>query len=156
MLQKLLAGIIWIGNFLQSPLLLLIRLYWGYKFTTTGFGKLINLMNVADYFQSLGIPFPVANTLLAGSTEMLCGALLLLGLFARIASIPLIGVMTVAFLTAGRDSLVSLLTDHDPSGFFQETPFLFAYAALLVFCFGPGKLSLDYWLSRAYKNKEMP
>ena len=152
MLRKIRA----LGISLQSYFLLLIRVYWGYQFLITGFGKLTNLDQIAAYFQSLGIPFPSLNALCAGSTEMIGGTLLVLGLFSRLASIPLLGVMAVAYLTAERDSLVTLFTQFDPDPFFSRTPFLFTYALLLVFCFGPGRISLDYWFSGAYKNREMP
>jgi putative oxidoreductase len=145
-----------LGNFLSSYLLLVIRLYWGYQFLITGFGKLTHLDNISNYFQSLGIPFPLFNATLTGCTEMIGGGLLLIGLFSRIAAIPLLGVMTVAYLTAESDSLVILFTHLDPSQFFIRTPFLFAYATLLVFCFGPGKISFDYWITGAYRSKKMP
>lgn len=144
-----------IGVALQSILLLVIRLYWGYQFFTTGLGKLQHLDNVAGYFQSLGIPFAYANALLAGSTEMIGGILLFFGLFARIAAIPLFVVMCVAYLSASRDALVQLFTEFNPDPFFQATPFLFLYAIAIVFCFGPGKISLDYFVTGAYKTKAM-
>jgi putative oxidoreductase len=149
-------GIRRIGIFLQSPFLLLIRLYWGYQFAITGFGKFLHLADTSAYFQSLGIPFPYFNTIMASSTEMIGGILLLLGLFSRIASIPLAAVMVVSYLTAGYDTLVALFINFNPDPFVSHTSFLFLYAVLIVFCFGPGKISLDYWLTGAYKTKEMP
>ncbi len=145
-----------IGDFSSSYLLLVIRLYWGYQFAITGFGKLTHLGDIANYFQSLGIPFPMLNATLAGCTEMIGGTLLFLGLFSRIAAIPLLGVMTVAYLTAESDSLVILWNTLDPTQFFSRTPFLFAYGTLIVFCFGPGKISIDYWLTGAHRIRTMP
>lgn len=145
-----------VGKFLRSYLLLIIRLYWGYQFLITGFGKLAHLDTIAAYFQSLGIPFPLLNATLAGCTEMIGGALLILGLFSRIAAIPLMFVMLIAYLTAESDSLLILLRTLDPTQFFSRTPFLFAYAVVLIFCFGPGKISIDYWLTGAHKDKQMP
>lgn len=144
-------GVIVTGNFLSSFLLLAIRLYWGYQFIITGFGKFMALGKVAAYFQSLGIPLPYLNVILSGSTELIGGALLLLGLFSRIAAIPLLGVLTVAYLTAGRENLMTLISKHDPAPFFADTAFLFLYAVLVVFCFGPGKISFDYWLREDHK-----
>ncbi len=145
-----------IGNFISSFLLLIIRLYWGYKFAITGLGKLSNLGSIATYFDSLGIPLPYLNAFLAGSTELLGGCLLFLGLFSRIAVIPLCFVLGIAYLTAGREALSDLFLNFDPSLFFRDTAFLFLYAVLIVFCFGPGKISLDYWLTGANKTKRMP
>lgn len=145
-----------IGDSLSSYLLLLIRLYWGYQFALTGFGKLSNLDQIAAYFQSLGIPFPLQNAFLAGCTEMTGGVLLFLGLFSRIATIPLFFLLMVAYVSADFDSIQILFRNFDPSQFFRRTPFLFTYAMVIIFCFGPGKFSLDYWLTGAYKNKKMP
>lgn len=156
MFKSIWNGFKWLGDSLQSPLLLVLRLYWGYQFAVTGYGKLLNLGGVSEYFQSLGIPFPYLNALLAGSTEFIGGTLLFVGLFSRIIPIPLLGVMLVAYITTASDSLISLFLQFNPEPFFRETPFLFAYATLLVFCFGPGKISVDYWFTGAYKNKEMP
>ncbi len=142
-----------LGNFLSPFLLLLIRLYWGYQFAIAGFGKLIHIDQTAAYFQSLGIPLPYLNTLLAGCVEMIGGALLILGLFSRLAAIPLFFVMLVAYVTSESDSLRILFRDWDPTQFFSRTPFLFAYAVVIVFCFGPGKLSLDYWFRGDNKKK---
>ena len=156
MLKSLGNAIKWIGHFLQSPVLLLIRLYWGYQFAVAGFGKLMSLDSVTQFFQTLGIPYPYYNAILAGSVEMVGGALLFLGLISRIAAIPLLFVTCVAYYTASHDALVTLIIQFDPGPFFQDSVFLFAYAALLVFCFGPGKISFDYWVTDAHKNKEMP
>jgi len=132
-----------VGIFLQSPLLLLIRLYWGYQFAVTGFGKLNHLEDVTAFFQSLGIPFSEYNAIAAGATELVCGIFLCLGLFSRLITIPLIAVMLVAYSTAHLKEIAPLFTALDPAPFFAAAPFLFLYAAMLVFCFGPGKYSLD-------------
>src|ERR1051326_6744600 len=54
-LDRLLASI---GGFLQSPLLLVIRFYWGLSFCQTGWGKLTDIANKTRFFESLHIPFP--------------------------------------------------------------------------------------------------
>lgn len=146
MMKKIFAFLESVGCFLQAPFLLAIRLYWGYGFAVTGFGKLTNLQVPTEFFQSLGIPYPEFNAIMAGSTELIGGVFLLLGLFSRLVTIPLIGVMTVAYLTAHIDTLFALFTQFDPAPFMSAAPFLFLYASLIVFCFGPGKWSLDYLL----------
>src|ERR1700761_2682926 len=75
---------------LQSPLLLVIRLYWGWQFFETGKGKLMNLDKTAAFFDSIHIPWPHLNAVLAGSTECFGGLLLALGLGARIITVPLV------------------------------------------------------------------
>ena len=49
--------------------------------------------------------------------------------------------MSVAYLTAEREALNSFFSD--PDKFTGATPFLFLFAALIVFAFGPGKIALD-------------
>src|ERR1700744_705982 len=49
------------GTSLQAPFLLAVRLYWGWQFAQTGWGKLHNLARITEFFRSLGIPFPAFN-----------------------------------------------------------------------------------------------
>ena len=130
-----------VGQFLQAPLLLVIRLYWGWSFAQTGWGKLMNLERTTKFFASLDLPAPKLNAIAAGSTELIGGVLLALGLFTRFASPALMVVMIVAYITADREALVAIFSDGDK--FTGAAPFLFLFAALIVFAFGPGKLSLD-------------
>lgn len=140
-LRPLLAKLDAVADFLQSPLLLAIRLYWGWQFVQTGWGKLTHLDRTASFFASLDIPLPKVNAIMAGSTECAGGALLALGLFARPASVPLIFTMLVAYWTADRDALNAI--GSDPDKFVTAAPFLFLLASLIVLVFGPGKLALD-------------
>ncbi len=126
---------------LQSPLLLVIRLYWGWHFAQTGWGKLTHLEKTASFFESINIPLPKLNALAAGSTECVGGILLALGLFARPAAVPLAFTMIVAYATADSEALHAIFSE--PDKFLEAAPFLFLAAALLVLAFGPGKFSLD-------------
>jgi putative oxidoreductase len=145
-IRPLLAKLDTAAAFLQSPLLLSIRLFWGWQFAQTGWGKLMNLDRTASFFASLDIPLPKLNAILAGGTECAGGILLALGLFARPASVPLIFTMLVAYATADRDALKAILSE--PDQFTGAAPFLFLLASLIVLAFGPGKLSLDELLVR--------
>ena len=145
-LQDLLTKV---GALLQSPVLLAVRLFWGWHFIGTGSGKLRHLEDVTKYFASLGIPAPHLNAIMAASTECVGGALLLLGLFSRFASLALIGVMCVAYATAEIDTVRVIFSN--PDKFLGADPFLFLYASVLVFAFGPGRISLDALLFRGKK-----
>ena len=133
-----------LGNCLQSPLLLLIRLFWGGSFFLTGMGKFMHMQKIVQFFESLGIPFAPFNALLTASVETIGGACLFLGLFSRLASIPLICTMIVAFLTAETEAVRMVFAD--PQNFIHRDPFSFLFASLLVFVFGPGAISFDFWL----------
>ncbi len=129
------------GALLQSPLLLVIRLFWGYQFFLSGKGKLLHLDKTAAYFDSLNIPLPKLNAIMASSTEFAGGILLLLGLFSRVSSLALMCVMCVALGTAHREVFATLFSK--PDDLLGADPFLFLYAATLVFCFGPGRFAVD-------------
>jgi putative oxidoreductase len=129
------------GTWMQTPLLLAIRLYWGWQFFQDGKGKLMNLSKVTEYFQGWHVPFPMFSVCLTGTIQIVCGLMLLLGLAARLASVPLILVMIGAYLTAEIDKVKHIFSD--PDKFVTADPFLFMLAALIVFAFGPGKISLD-------------
>lgn len=131
------------AGYLQSPLLLVIRLYWGWSFAQAGWGKFGRLDEVASWFgESLHLPFPKLNAFLAAGTELVGGVLLLLGLFARPAAVPLIFTMVVAYATAHREELAAIFRETDK--FIEAAPFTFLCAAVIVLAFGPGRFSLDH------------
>ncbi|MBI5424730.1 MAG: DoxX family protein [Opitutae bacterium] len=134
------------ASHLQAPLLFLLRAYWGVSFAQTGWGKLMHLERTTEFFASLNLPAPKLNAIAAGSTEMLGGVLLALGLFARPAAVPLAFTMIVAYLTADREAVQAIFSDTDK--FTGAAPFLFLLVSLLVLAFGPGKWSLDHVRAR--------
>ena len=148
-LRPLLATFDRLAATLQSPLLLVLRLYWGWSFAQTGWGKLMHLDRTAEFFASLGLPAPKLNAIMAGSTECFGGVLLALGLFARPAAVPLAFTMVVAYATADREAVQAIFSDTDK--FTGAAPFLFLLVSLIVLAFGPGKLSLDHLLARRAK-----
>ncbi|MBI2343715.1 MAG: DoxX family protein [Deltaproteobacteria bacterium] len=135
-----------IGGAFQHLLLLIIRLYWGIGFLLAGTGKFGRIGEVTGFFSKLDIPFPAQMVYLVATVETVGGLLLLLGLVTRLTTLPLIAVMCVAFATAHQEALLGVL--HDPETFFQQAPFLFLYALLILFAFGPGKISIDGWRDR--------
>jgi putative oxidoreductase len=139
------------ASLLQSPLLLIIRLYWGWQFFQTGKGKLMSHEKVTGFFQSLHIPLPSLNAYLVGSLECVGGLLLLIGLGSRLISLPLIFSLTIAYITADSEAVKSIFTD--PDKFTSATPFLFMLACVLVLAFGPGKFSVDWLLEKKIGGK---
>lgn len=145
-LRPLLAKFDSLAAGLQSPLLLVLRLYWGFSFAQSGWGKFMNLDRTIGFFESLHIPMPKLNALMAASTEFGGGVLLALGLLARPISVPLSFTMIVAYATADREALLALFSD--PDKFVSAAPFQFLLTALIVLAFGPGKFSVDHFLGR--------
>jgi putative oxidoreductase len=137
--------------YLQPVLLLIISLYWGSQFFQTGLGKFKNLSKPAEYFGSLGIPFPMLNATVVATTECVGGLLLIAGLASRLACIPLTITMIVAYVTAERVALQSIFSDTDK--FLGAEPFQFLFASVLILAFGPGVFSLDYLIKRFMDRK---
>ena len=131
---------------LQSLVLLVFRLYWGWQFFQTGLGKLRNLDHVTAYFTDLGIPAPGLNAAFVSGLETVGGLLLLLGLASRFIAAPLAFDMVVAYATAERQALMSLFSD--PAKFIGADPFFFLLTSVLVLAFGPGAVSLDALIRR--------
>lgn len=139
-------------NSLQDVLLLILRLYFGYRFFRAGWGKLQNIPDIVDFFASLGIPYPLINAYLASITECLGGLCLLFGFASRIATVPLVFTMVIAYITADNEAVMNIF--NDPDKFLKAEPFLFMLTSLLVLFFGPGKFSLDRILCRYFKKSE--
>jgi putative oxidoreductase len=79
---------------------IIARITIGSVFIESGIGKLHSLPKVIAYFESLHIPLASIQAPLVSALELVCGILVLTGLFSRIAAIPLIGIMIVALFTA--------------------------------------------------------
>jgi putative oxidoreductase len=121
--------------------LLILRLYFGWGFMSAGLGKLLNVETHTGFFKEYGIPLPMLNVYLAGTTETVGGFLLLVGAASRIVTIPLIFTMLVAYLTAHTEQLYALW-GNTPL-FFKAPPFPYLFTCLVVLLFGPGLLSID-------------
>jgi len=142
------------ATYLQHPVLLVVRLYWGWSFFQTGKGKLMTHSDVTEFFTSLGIPLPGLNAWVAGATECFGGLLLLAGLASRLTTVPLMITMIVAYLTADMEAVKSIFSD--PDKFTEATPFLFLFASVIIFLFGPGALSLDRLIAWLVSRKSEP
>jgi putative oxidoreductase len=128
-------------DYLRSPFLLALRVYFFWQLMLTGFGKLNNLGKVSEFFASLNIPFPAANAAIAGFFEAFGGLFLIIGLASRLTAIPIVFFLSVAYLTADFEAVTKIFSD--PDKFVKADPFPFLIAALVVLVFGPGKISVD-------------
>jgi putative oxidoreductase len=139
------------GAFLQSPLLLAVRLYWGWQFAQTGWGKLHHLARITDFFRSPDIPFPAFKTHFVSELEFMGGLLLIAGLASRPTGFLLAANMLVAYWTADHEALLSVFSD--PGKFYGADPYTFLFASLLVLIFGAGFFSLDAAIASRWRKR---
>jgi putative oxidoreductase len=101
---------------------------------------------MTERFVGWGIPFPSVSVVLSVYTELIGGALLVVGLGTRLASMPLLINMLVAILTVniknvtGLDEFVEL-----------DTPVYALFFLWLLFS-GPGWMSLDHILWKRWSH----
>lgn len=130
-------SIAWLGP-------LLVRLSFGYFWLETGWAKLQNLDGFTQRFIGWDIPFPAFSAGLSAWTELIGGALLMLGLFTRLTCIPMAinMIVAIAFVVIKNVSGIDEFVELD------ETLYTLVFVWLMLA--GPGKVSLDYFLARRF------
>ena len=140
----------------------LIRIVVGGVFLTEGIQKFLYPADLgAGRFAKIGIPMPETMGPFVGGVEVLCGALVILGLLTRLASILLLIDISVAIVSTKVPILLGygfwgfLLTKVPRYGFFSmvheaRTDFAMWFALLFLIIVGAGKKwSLDAKFVRA-------
>lgn len=125
--------------------LLMIRIVLAYGFYGPATMKWKDINSIADWFGSIGIPAPHLNAYLAAGTEALGVVLLVLGLGTRLIAIPLMITMLVAIKS------VHWVNGFEAGNNGFEIPLYYIILLLTLFVFGPGKLSLDNFISGKLK-----
>jgi putative oxidoreductase len=133
---------------LENPLLLAIRLYWGYQFMQDGWGKLTHLDKVTDFFTSLNLPAPHMTALAVALIELCGGFLFTFGIASRLTSLVLFVNMTMAYLTVPDDRTNFFHILSKPDDFYGAAPYTYWFAALLILILGPGLYAVDTLLKR--------
>jgi putative oxidoreductase len=125
----------------------LIRILVGWVFLSEGIQKFLfpDALGVGR-FVKIGIPWPQFMAPFVGVVEIVCGALLLIGLITRLASIPLLIDIMVAIVTTKIPMLPK-------SGFWAtmheaRTDFCMLLGLIFLQIVGSGSLSFDDRLSR--------
>jgi putative oxidoreductase len=126
---------------------LLIRFMVGAVFLSEGIQKFLFPDKLgAGRFAKIGLPSPEFLGPFVGSFEIVCGALILLGLLTRLAAVPLIVIMLVAIATTKAEVLA-----HD--GFWEmmhgsRTDWSMLLGGIFLFIEGGGRWSIDRKLMR--------
>jgi putative oxidoreductase len=147
-------------NLLQPVLLLVCRIYIGYQAIVAGWAHLHHVDQTANFFKSLNIPMPRLNVYIAGSTEVIGGGLLLIGLMSRLIAIPftfnfIIAIVSVHLQDAhgSLGELMGKIWDNQDI-VLKDDAFPFMFVGLMVLIFGPGVFSLDYLIRRLMCKEE--
>jgi len=124
----------------QPLSLLLARLAVAYGFYEPAMNKWSDINAVAQWFGSIGIPFPIFNAYMSATTESIGVILLTLGLFTRFISFPLMVIMVVAITT------VHLVHGFSAGNNGFEIPLYYMLFLFIFASHGAGKFSIDYFL----------
>jgi len=125
----------------------LIRVMVGWVFLSEGIQKFLFPAALGvGRFVKIGIPAPQFSAPFVGIVEIVCGALLIVGLLTRLASIPLMIDIIVAIVTTKIPMLLK-------SGFWAmmheaRTDFCMLLGLIFLLIVGSGTLSFDDRLSR--------
>jgi putative oxidoreductase len=133
---RVVAGLDWLAP-------LLIRLIFGYFWLETGWAKLHNLEGFSTRFMEWGIPFPAFSASLSAWTELLGGALMMLGLATRLTMIPMIINMAVALALV----VLPQISTIDEFVELDETLYILVFVWLLIV--GAGRVSLDELIAKS-------
>jgi putative oxidoreductase len=122
---------------------LMVRIYFGYFWAETGWGKIHNLDAFTQRFIGWGIPYPHFSAALSGYTEWIGGLLIMLGLLTRLVSIPMMFNMFVAIVKVKMNKVTGI----DDFVEMDEALYMFIFFWLIMA--GPGRISIDYLIRRA-------
>ena len=125
-------------NYFQSFSLLFARFALAYGFYEPALTKWNNFDTTVEWFASLGIPFASLATLVTASIEIMGVVFLVLGLFTRLITLPLMMIMLVATLTVHLSNGFSVANNG-----FEIPLYYFSFLSILL-SHGAGKFSLDF------------
>jgi len=140
---------------MRSVPVVLIRLLVGWVFVVEGILKFLWLDELGvGRFTAIGIPFPHFTAPFVGLVEIVCGALVILGLFTRLAAFPLLIDISVAILSTKIPILLGRGYWHFPLPALKHygllsmlhearTDISMALGLLFLLIVGAGSLSID-------------
>ena len=129
--------------------IILVRIAVGVIFATQGFLKYADPNMGVNRFARIGFPAPLSTAHFVGAFEMVCGILVLLGLWTRISATPLLIVISTAIATTKIPEL-----SRPNQGFWSmvsdaRTDLAMLCCLLFLIISGPGSWSVDrLWSNR--------
>jgi putative oxidoreductase len=147
---RLISALIRFAERWLAPILFLaIRLWMADIFFRSGLLKIQDLDGAIFLFSEVHpVPFlpPELAAYLATTVELVCSALLALGLAARLAALPMLAMALVIQFVVGV---------HDPT-FYQPEHYYWMFLLAMIVTKGPGRLSLDHLLARRLAHLQPP
>lgn len=134
----------------HSKTTILIRLMVGSVFLSEGIQKILfPAIRGAGRFEKIGLPSPEFLGAFVGAFEIVCGALILIGLLTRLASIPTLIIMLVAITTTKSEVFVN-------DGFWammhgSRTDWAMLLGSLFLIINGSGTFSVDWYIGNKKK-----
>jgi uncharacterized membrane protein YphA (DoxX/SURF4 family) len=132
----------WLSAGTGPRAVILVRLLVGTVFFSEGVQKFLFPATLGvGRFARIGLPSPAMLAPFVGAFEVVCGALVIVGLVTRVAAVPLLAIISVAIWTT---KLPMLSTQgawamaHD-----ARTDWCMWLGALFLILVGPGPWSLD-------------
>ncbi len=126
--------------------ILLIRILVGWVFLSEGIQKFLSPDSLGvGRFMKIGIPSPQVMAPFVGVVEIVCGSLVLVGLFTRLATVPLLIDIAVAIYS-------TKIVTFAKNGFWgtlheARTDVSMLLGLVFLLLVGAGALSLDAWLA---------
>lgn len=121
-----------------SAAMLLLRLGLGILMMNHGYDKLIHFGEYKDQFISFLGMGKTLSLALAVFAEFFCSLFLILGLFTRLATIPLIITMCVVIFSINNGKVFAQ----------HESPALYVAGFLAILIIGPGRVSVDSMIGK--------
>jgi len=130
------------GTFI-SVILLIVRVVFGVMLMNHGIDKWANYQELSAVFPDpLGIGSPLSLGL-AIFGELACSMAFIIGFLYRLAMIPMIFTMCVAFFIVHADDTFAV----------KELAFVYLVVFVLMYIVGPGKFAVDRWISKSLFRK---
>lgn len=128
----------------MSLLILALRIVFGILLMSHGVQKWANFNAMSDSFPDpLGIGSQL-SLILAIFGEMVCSIAFIFGFLYRLAMIPMIFTMCMAFF---------VIHANDPFAT-KELAFVYLAVFILLYITGPGKYSLDHFIAKALSHQK--
>lgn len=126
-----------------SLLLLAVRIIFGILLMNHGIQKWTNFQELLAVFPDpLGVGSPLSLGL-AIFGELACSMAFIIGFLYRLAMIPMVFTMAVAFF---------VIHGNDPFAT-KELAFVYLVVFILMYIIGPGKFAVDRWIGKALFQK---